>query len=87
VEGDVPEPRQRWVDDLALSYEELQSIQQPVLLVHGYNDRVVPFKETSLRLMDLLPAARMHVFGRCGHWTMLEHTDAFNQLLVDFFAE
>lgn len=82
-----PEPRQRFVDDLSLSYDELLSIEHPVLMTHGYNDRVVPFKDTTLRLMDVLADARMHVFGRCGHWAQLEHTAAFNRLLVSFLAE
>ncbi|HEX2822256.1 MAG TPA: alpha/beta fold hydrolase, partial [Streptosporangiaceae bacterium] len=33
-----PEPRQRWVDDLALSGAELASVPAPVLLVHGRDD-------------------------------------------------
>lgn len=37
-----PEPRQRWVDDLALPGVELAAITAPVLMVHGRDDRVVP---------------------------------------------
>jgi pimeloyl-ACP methyl ester carboxylesterase len=77
-------PQQRWVDDLSLSYSELAAIEQPILMVHGYNDPVVPFKETSLRLMDVFQDARMYVLGRCGHWAMLEHTDPFNRVVGDF---
>src|SRR4051794_8527113 len=35
-----PAPRQRWVDDLALTPAELEAIAAPVLLVHGAQDRV-----------------------------------------------
>lgn len=41
-EAMFPEPRQRWLDDLALSGAELAAITAPVLLVHGRDDRVVP---------------------------------------------
>ena len=50
-----PEPRQRWVDDLALSGAELAAIRVPVLLVHGRDDRVVPWRVSSAQLLDLLP--------------------------------
>ena len=49
-----PPPRQRWVDDLALSGAELAAIGVPVLLVHGRDDRVVPWRESSAQLVDLL---------------------------------
>ena len=62
-----PAPRQRWVDDLALSREELAGIAAPVLLVHGAQDRVVPLRDSFLGLIETLPDVRGHVFGRCGH--------------------
>jgi 2-hydroxymuconate-semialdehyde hydrolase len=72
-----PAPRQRWVDDLALSGAELAAITNPVLLVHGRDDRVVPWRASSAQLLDLLPDARLHVLSGCGHWTMIEKTAEF----------
>lgn len=72
-----PAPRQRWVDDLALSGAELATITHPVLLVHGRDDRVVPWRTSSAQLVDLLPDARLHVLSGCGHWTMIEKTAEF----------
>jgi len=72
-----PEPRQRWVDDLALSGAELSAIGAPVLLVHGRDDRVVPWRVSSAQLIDLLPDARLHLLSNCGHWTMIEKTAEF----------
>ena len=79
-----PPPRQRWVDDLALTREELEGITAPVLLVHGAQDRVVPLRDSFLPLLEALPDVRGHVFGRCGHATPLERTDEFNPLLTTF---
>ena len=79
-----PAPRQRWVDDLALTREELAGIAAPVLLVHGAQDRVVPLRDSFLGLIETLPDVRGHVFGRCGHGSPLEHTDDFNRLLTTF---
>jgi pimeloyl-ACP methyl ester carboxylesterase len=80
-----PAPRQRWLDELALTRDELAGLQQPVLLVHGWDDHVVPLS-TSLPLMDVLPDARLHVFGRCGHWVMIEQTKPFNALVERFLS-
>jgi 2-hydroxymuconate-semialdehyde hydrolase len=81
-----PAPRQRWLDDLALGRDELEAIEQPVLLVHGWNDRVVP-PTSSLALMDLLSDVRLHAFGQCGHWVMIEQTRPFNALVERFLAD
>jgi pimeloyl-ACP methyl ester carboxylesterase len=81
-----PEPRQRWVDDLALSGAELAAISSPVLLVHGRDDRVVPWRESSAQLVDLLPDARLHVLSGCGHWTMIEKTAEFLAVVQPFLS-
>lgn len=80
-----PAPRQRWIDALATPDEALRALAQPTLLVHGREDRVVPLAST-LRLFDLIPRAELHVFGRCGHWTQIEHAARFNELVANFFA-
>ncbi len=81
-----PAPRQRWVDDLALSGAELASIRAPVLLVHGRDDRVVPWRPSSGQLIDLLPDSRLHVISNCGHWTMIEKTADFLAVVQPFLA-
>jgi pimeloyl-ACP methyl ester carboxylesterase len=81
-----PEPRQRWVDDLALSGAELAAIRIPVLMVHGRDDRVVPWRASSAQLLDLLPDARLHVLSGCGHWTMIEKTAEFLAVVQPFLA-
>ncbi|MDY6929512.1 MAG: alpha/beta fold hydrolase [Pseudomonadota bacterium] len=81
-----PAPRQRWIDSLASSDEELKSLSNETLIIHGREDRVVPLS-SSLHLAEVIDRAQLHVFGRCGHWTQIEHTDRFNRLVVDFFNE
>ena len=81
-----PAPRQRWVDDLALSGAELASIRAPVLLVHGRDDRVVPWRPSSGQLIDLLPDSRLHVISNCGHWTMIEKTADFLAVVQPFLV-
>jgi 2-hydroxymuconate-semialdehyde hydrolase len=81
-----PPPRQRWLDDLALAGAELAAIGAPVLLVHGRDDRVVPWRSSSAQLLDLLPDARLHVLSSCGHWTMIERTADFLAVVRPFLA-
>jgi 2-hydroxymuconate-semialdehyde hydrolase len=81
-----PQPRQRWVDDLALSGGELAAIRVPVLMVHGRDDRVVPWRISSAQLVDLLPDSRLHVLSGCGHWTMIEKTADFLAAVQPFLT-
>jgi 2-hydroxymuconate-semialdehyde hydrolase len=46
---------------------------------------VIPL-ETSLKLLQVINNAQLHVFGHCGHWTQLEPRDAFNHLVRDFLT-
>jgi pimeloyl-ACP methyl ester carboxylesterase len=81
-----PAPRQRWVDDLALSGAELASVTQPVLLVHGRDDLVVPWTASTARLIDILPDNRAHILSGCGHWTMIERTAEFLAVVEPFLG-
>ena len=79
-----PAPRQRWIDDLSLTPEELAGISVPVMLVHGAEDRIVPLRDGFLPLLEALPDVRGHVFGHCGHASPLERTEEVNRLLTTF---
>ena len=80
-----PEPRQKQVEALAAYEDRLSSIQNTTLIIHGREDRVIPL-ETSLKLLQVINNAQLHVFGHCGHWTQLEPRDAFNRLVRDFLT-
>lgn len=78
-----PAPRQRAVDALALDDATLRTVPHETLIVHGREDNVIPL-EASLRLHELIPRSRLHVFGRCGHWTQIERREEFLHLLGGF---
>ncbi|NBM16144.1 alpha/beta fold hydrolase [Streptomyces sp. GC420] len=80
-----PAPRQRWADAMVTPDDEIRALPHETLIVHGREDRVIPLAN-SLRLMELIPAAQLHVFGHCGHWTQIEWADAFNELVGDFLT-
>jgi 2-hydroxymuconate-semialdehyde hydrolase len=81
-----PPPRQRWVDALALTDEQLGSVTQETLIVHGREDRIVRL-ESSEKLVRLIPNAQLHVFGGCGHWVQIEQGPRFVRLVGSFLAE
>jgi 2-hydroxymuconate-semialdehyde hydrolase len=80
-----PAPRQRWVDALVVSEDRIARVAVPTLLIHGREDRVIPLA-CSYRLLELIPDAQLHVFGRCGHWTQVERAADFNALCTHFFG-
>ena len=78
-----PAPRQRWVDAMATAEDKIAALPHDVLIIHGRDDKVIPV-DNALRLLHLIERAQLHVFGRCGHWTQIEHAATFNELLLDF---
>ena len=81
-----PAPRQRWVDAMAHDEAAIRAIPHSTLIVHGRDDRVIPLA-TSLTLSQWIVDSQLHVFGRCGHWTQIEHAARFNRLVRDFLGE
>lgn len=79
-------PRQRHIEAMALSDDELSQVSVPTLLLHGLHDRVIPVEQTSLRLVRLLPNADLKVYGRCGHWTQIERAADFSRDVAEFFS-
>ncbi|WP_303288400.1 alpha/beta hydrolase [Marinobacter sp. SS8-8] len=81
-----PAPRQRWVDNLASNEEDIRALPHESLILHGREDEVIPLA-ASLKLAELIDRAQLHVFGRCGHWTQIEHAARFARLVNDFLNE
>lgn len=79
-------PRQRWVDALASPEAQIRALPHETLVIHGRDDQVIP-AECSHRLAQMIPRSQLHVFGRCGHWTQIEHNERFVRLVGDFLAE
>ena len=79
-----PEPRQNGVEDMAGNENYIRYIPHETLIIHGREDRVIPMA-TSLKLFELIPNAEMHCFGKCGHWSQIERSKEFAELLLWFF--
>lgn len=81
-----PAPRQRWVDAMASREEDIRALPNETLVIHGRDDRVIPL-QTGLTLAKWIVHSQLHVYGRCGHWTQIEHADRFNRLVADFLTD
>jgi pimeloyl-ACP methyl ester carboxylesterase len=65
--------------------QQLTQVQTPTLVVHGRNDRTIPY-ESALRLLAHIPNSRLLLLNKCGHWAQLEHADEFNRAVTSFIA-
>lgn len=81
-----PAPRQRWVEAMASPETDIRALPHETLIIHGRDDKVIPLS-TSLTLSQWIDRSQLHVFGRCGHWTQIEHAGRFARLVGDFLAE
>jgi len=81
-----PAPRQRWVEALASREKDIRALPHETLVIHGREDQVLPVSN-SITLASWILRSQLHVFGRCGHWTQIEHAARFGRLVGDFLAE
>jgi pimeloyl-ACP methyl ester carboxylesterase len=73
-----PAPRQRWVEAMTVSDEELKKLTHQTLVVHGRDDAVIPVSN-SYYLEGVLQNADLKVYANCGHWSMIERNHDFNR--------
>lgn len=81
-----PAPRQNGVDALASREADIRALPHDTLVIHGREDQIIPLSN-SLNLANWISRSQLHVFGRCGHWTQIEHAARFNRLVANFLTE
>jgi pimeloyl-ACP methyl ester carboxylesterase len=67
-------------------YRKLGTMDKPVLLFWGRDDRTVPF-EHSTDLRAAIPQAEFHAFENCGHIPHYERPDEVNPILLTFLRQ
>jgi non-heme chloroperoxidase len=65
---------------------DLATISIPVLVIHGDQDRILPYEATGSRLPALLENIRSTVIAGGPHAITWTHADEVNQALLDFIA-
>jgi non-heme chloroperoxidase len=66
---------------------DLPNIDVPVLVVHGTEDRILPFESTAKRLPELVANLRLVPVEGGPHNIGWTHPDEVNKALLDFLAE
>ncbi|GER24397.1 2,6-dioxo-6-phenylhexa-3-enoate hydrolase [Zafaria cholistanensis] len=82
---DVVAARDRDRYELPLDFEALGKLEIPVLLIHGVQDVVIPVSRT-WELLNTIPNADAHIFSQCGHWSQVERSAEFNQVLTQYLT-
>ena len=70
---------------LAFTPEQLATITQPVLVVHGESDRLIPIAAGEY-FAEHLPDVRFVRFPDTGHWLMIERPQEFADLVRAFLT-
>jgi non-heme chloroperoxidase len=65
---------------------DLVEISIPILVIHGDQDRVLPYEATSRRLPALLDNARSAIIAGGPHAIIWTHANEVNQALLDFIG-
>ncbi|MET3998468.1 alpha/beta hydrolase [Marinobacterium sp. MBR-109] len=81
-----PTPRQKGINELSSPEGQVRQLPHETLILHGREDEVIPLS-ASLTLHDWIKNSQLHVFGCCGHWTQIEHSERFVRLVNDFLDE
>ena len=63
--------------------DDLTTIQSPVLVTWGANDRVVP-PSHAVDAFRLIPISELHIFKNCAHIPMWEVPEEFNKVMMEF---
>ena len=66
-------------------WSQLGKVKAPTLLTWGRDDRVSPVDMAILPMRDI-PNSELHVFPKCGHWTMIEARDAWVSAVLAFLT-
>lgn len=78
--------KQRFVDETALTNEELARLTCEVMLIHGRNDAIIPYDEASLALQARLRQADVLILSQCGHLPAVEQPRKFMAAVNGFFS-
>ena len=74
------------IGGLAKIAKKLPSLESPLRLIYGVNDRVLPdVAKTMQRLKELRPDAELTSLSRCGHFLQEDEPETVAELLADFF--
>ncbi|HWK40509.1 MAG TPA: alpha/beta hydrolase [Croceibacterium sp.] len=66
--------------------EDLKAIEVPVLVLHGDDDQIVPYKDAALRAIGFLRDGALKIYPGLPHGMCTTHPETLNADLLDFVA-
>ncbi|MDP9079638.1 MAG: alpha/beta hydrolase [Bacteroidota bacterium] len=75
-----------WAQPDADALDQLKTINQPVLIVDGRYDKLVPVTN-SFNLFQSLPNARLYLYPNAGHGAIFQYPDDFVHKALEFLKE
>jgi 2-hydroxymuconate-semialdehyde hydrolase len=78
--------KRRFVDEAALTADELGRITCDVLMVHGRDDQGFPAEPLTVAISRSIPHADVVLLGRCSHSVAFEHPRKFVALAQSLFG-
>ena len=66
--------------------KDLPKMTTPTCIIWGRNDKVTP-PNVAEEFDKLLPNSELFWIDKCGHAAMMEHPEAFNQILFDWLQK
>jgi len=70
---------------IKLILDNLYKIKNQTLIIWGKNDNLLPVTQADIAVQHL-PNAKLHIFENCGHIPQMEHSEKFNDLVIDFIS-
>jgi non-heme chloroperoxidase len=64
--------------------EDLKAISVPTLVMHGYDDQIVPIADAALKSIKLLRNGTLKVYKGYPHGMLTTHADVINPDLLAF---
>lgn len=84
----VPQPTVSWrlslLKEFTIKKHHLRRLKQPVLLIAGAGDRLLPSVEEAKRLANNLPNAQIVILPGSGHACLLETDVQLHEILQDY---
>ncbi len=75
--------REAYLRSCWLAPELLRQVQAQVLLIHGREDRPVPWRDSAMHLAEHIDQATLVVLGRCGHNPLIEQAQHVLDLAIN----
>jgi proline iminopeptidase len=64
--------------------DRVKELTQPVLIIVGQHDKLVPPNLQHLKGFNLIPKVQIEIFNDSGHVPFIEESQRFNALVINF---